>query len=198
MRRLALVQFLSWFGFFLFWLYATPIITRYQFDALDPAGQAYNDGANWVGILFAVYNGVAALYSFLLPALAERIGASRLHAVNLVAGAAGLLSIVFIRDPVLLVAPMAGIGMAWASILTIPYSLLSISLPQAKLGTYMGLFNMFIVLPQLVVSTVMGTLARSLYPDAPIGSFVIAAGCFIAAAAAALAPSRRSRRREPS
>jgi maltose/moltooligosaccharide transporter len=187
MRRLALVQFLSWLGFFIFWIYATPIITQYQFGAADPASQAYNDGANWVGVLFAVYNGVAALYSFVMPALAERIGAARLHAVNLVAGAAGLISIAVIRDPMLLTLSMLGIGMAWGSILTIPYSLLSVSLPQAKLGTYMGLFNMFIVLPQLVVSTVMGTLARSLYPDAPAGSFVVAAGCFAAAAVAMLA-----------
>ncbi|UIJ45143.1 MFS transporter [Sphingomonas cannabina] len=182
MRKLALVQFLSWFGLFILWIYATPIVTRYQFGATEAVGRAYNDGADWVGVLFAVYNGVAALYAFILPALAERIGATRLHAVNLVAGALGFASVLLIASPTPLILSMVGIGMAWASILTIPYSLLSASLPQAKLGVYMGLFNIFIVLPQLVVSSVMGSLARALYPEAPIVSFPIAAACFVGAA----------------
>jgi maltose/moltooligosaccharide transporter len=187
MRRLAVVQFLSWFGFFIFWIFATPIVTHYQFGAADAVGRAYNDGADWVGILFAAYNGAAALYAFLLPPLATRLGAPRLHAFNLMAGACGLASIALIQAPTMLLVPMVGIGMAWASILTLPYSLLSKSLPQARLGVFMGLFNIFIVLPQLVVSSVMGPLGRSLYPDAPIGAFLVAAACFAAAAAAALA-----------
>lgn len=140
-----------------------------------------------MGVLFAIYNGVAALYAFLLPGLARGIGAARLHAMNLVAGGIGIASVMLIDDPMYLVASMFGIGMAWASILTLPYSILAGSLPQAKLGTYMGLFNIFIVLPQLVVSAVMTSLARSLYPDRPIVSFVIGAICMMAAGVVAVA-----------
>ncbi len=182
MRKLAVIQFLSWFALFILWIYATPIITRYQFGATDPASAAYNNGADWVGVLFAVYNGVAALYAFMLAPLAARWGAARLHAANLLAGAAGLASIAVIGDPTWLMLSMIGIGMAWASILTLPYAILSSSLPQAKLGVYMGLFNIFIVLPQLIVAAVMGPLARTLYPDAPIVAFLIGAACLVTAA----------------
>lgn len=186
MRRLALIQFLSWFALFIMWIYATPIVTHYQFGAIDVTSRAYNDGADWVGVLFGVYNGVAALYAFLIPAIAQRIGAARLHAVNLVAGGLALASFAVIAEPNWLLASMIGVGMAWASILTIPYSVLCSSLPQSKLGVYMGLFNIFIVLPQLMVSTLMGSLARHLYPQAQVTSFVIAGGFLLAAAVASL------------
>lgn len=186
MRRLSLIQFLSWFALFVMWIYATPIVTQYQFGATDVTSRAYNDGADWVGVLFGAYNGVAALYAFVIPAIAARIGAPRLHAFNLVAGGLGLASFAVINDPDLLLVAMVGVGMAWASILTIPYSVLSGSLPQSKLGVYMGLFNIFIVVPQLVVSTVMGSLARHLYPQAQVTSFVIAGVFMIAAALASL------------
>ena len=186
MRRLALVQFLSWFGLFIMWIYATPIVTRYHFGALDTASKAYNEGADWVGVLFGAFNGVAALYAFVLPAIAARIGLARLHAVNMVAGALGFASFVVVRDPQLLLVSMIGVGMAWASVLTIPYSILCGSLPQRKLGIYMGLFNIFIVLPQLAVSTVMGSLGRTLYPDDPALCFLVAGGFMLAAAAATL------------
>ena len=181
MKKLALVQFLSWFALFILWIYATPIITRYQFGATDTTGAAYNNGADWVGVLFAVYNGIAALYAFLLPPLARRIGAARLHAVNLIAGGLGFASVSVIHDPHVLVVAMLGIGMAWASILTLPYSMLAGSLPQAKLGVYMGLFNIFIVLPQLMVSAIMGSVSHAFYPDAPIVNFAIGGVCMIGA-----------------
>lgn len=186
MRRLALIQFLSWFALFVMWIYATPIVTRYQFGAADVTSRAYNDGADWVGVLFGVYNAVAALYAFVIPTLAQRIGAPRLHAFNLLAGGVALASFAVIAEPNLLLVSMVGVGMAWASILTIPYSVLCGSLPQNKLGVYMGLFNIFIVLPQLVVSTLMGSLARHLYPQAQVTSFVIAGAFLLAAAIASL------------
>ena len=186
MRRLALIQFLSWFALFIMWIYATPIVTQYQFGATDVTSRAYNDGADWVGVLFGVYNGVAALYAFVIPAIAQRIGAPRLHAVNLVAGGLALASFAVITEPNSLLVSMVGVGMAWASILTIPYSVLCGSLPQSKLGVYMGLFNIFIVLPQLVVSTLMGSLARHLYPQTQVVSFVIAGVFMLAAAVASL------------
>ena len=186
MRRLALIQFLSWFGLFIMWIYATPIVTQYQFGATDVTSRAYNDGADWVGVLFGVYNGIAALYAFAIPAIAQRIGAPRLHAINLVAGGIGLASFAVLGDPNLLLVSMIGVGMAWASVLTLPYSILCGSVPQNKLGVYMGLFNIFIVLPQLAVSTIMGSLARQLYPQAQVTSFVIAGVFLIAAAIASL------------
>ncbi|MDQ8756791.1 MFS transporter [Sphingosinicella sp. LHD-64] len=193
MRQLALIQFLSWFALFVMWIYATPVVTRYQFGSADPATQGYNDGADWVGVLFAVYNGVAAFYAFVLPGLAARWGLTRLHLVNLAVGGLALASFAVIRSPDLLLLPMVGIGMAWASILTVPYAILCGALPQAKLGIYMGLFNLFIVLPQLVVSAVMGSLSRHLYPDAPIVSFLIAGGFMVAAGLASLRlPTQRS------
>lgn len=192
MRRLALIQFLSWFALFVMWIYATPVVTLYQFGSADPASEAFNDGADWVGVLFAVYNGVAALYAFVLPGLAARWGLTRLHLLNLAAGGLALASFALIRSPELLLLPMVGIGMAWASILTVPYAILCGALPQAKLGIYMGLFNLFIVLPQLVVSAVMGSLSRHLYPDAPIASFLIAGGFMAAAGFASLRLTARS------
>ena len=186
MRRLALVQFLSWFGLFIMWIYATPVVTRYQFGAVDVTGQAYNDGADWVGVLFGAFNAVAALYAFLIPWLAARLGQARLHALNMVAGGLGFASFALIQDPMLLLVSMVGVGMAWASILTIPYSILCGALPQNKLGIYMGLFNIFIVVPQLAVSTLMGSLGKHLYPDDPVVSFLIAGGFMVAAALASL------------
>jgi maltose/moltooligosaccharide transporter len=190
MKRLALIQFLSWFALFILWVYATPIVTQYQFGSTDTTSAAYNEGADYVGVLFAVYNGIAALYAFLIPTLAARIGTARLHALNLVAGGLGLASFAVIADPNLLMLSMVGIGMAWASILSLPYSILCGALPQNKLGIYMGLFNIFIVLPQLVVATVMGALVRNLYPEAPVISFLIGGGFMVAAALASLRLSR--------
>lgn len=186
MRKLALVQFLSWFALFIMWIYATPIVADYHFGATDPASKAYNEGADWVGVLFGIYNGVAALYAFLLPGLARSIGLPRLHCLNLAAGGLGFASFWFLSDPNLLPLSMIGIGMAWASILTVPYSILSGALPQAKLGIYMGLFNIFIVLPQIVASTVMGALAAHLYPEAQVTSFVIAGALMLLAGVATL------------
>ena len=186
MKRLAVVQFLSWFALFIMWVYATPIVTRYQFGTLDTASKAFNEGADWVGVLFAVYNGIAALYAFAIPAIAARIGTARLHALNLAAGGIGLASFALIAVPNMLMLSMLGIGMAWASILSLPYAILCGALPQDKLGIYMGLFNIFIVLPQLVVATVMGALVHHVYPDAPIISFLIGGGFMLAGAAASL------------
>ncbi len=185
MKRLAVVQFFSWFALFIMWIYATPVVTQHQFGASDPTSQAYNDGADWVGVLFAVYNGVAALYAFVLPWIAARVGRPATHMVNLAAGAAGYLSFLFISDPDLLIVSMIGVGIAWASILTMPYAILCDALPQNKLGIYMGLFNIFIVLPQLLVSTVMGSISSTFFPGAPVWSMPIAAAFMLAAAVVA-------------
>jgi len=193
MRRLARIQFLSWSALFILWIYATPVVARLQFGATDAASPAYQNGADWVGILFATYNGVAALYAFVLPLLVKRLGEPFAHALNLLAGAAAFLAIPMVRDPQLLLVAMIGMGMAWASILTIPYALLAGALPVRKLGVYMGLFNIFIVLPQLVVSSCMGSISRTLFPHAPEYGFVIGAALFAGGAVLSLRLPRRLR-----
>lgn len=186
MKRLALAQFFSWSALFIMWIYTTPVVAQYGFGATDPASAAYNDGGNWVGVLFAVYNGVAALAALLLlPRLAAKIGKVRTHMICLLAGSAGYLSFLVIRDPQWLIASEIGIGIAWASILAMPYAILASSLPQKKLGIYMGLFNIFIVVPQLLVATVMGTLLKHFFPTEPIWTMAFA-GVVMALAAAAM------------
>src|SRR3546814_13072598 len=133
MRRLAVIQFLSWFAMCILFIYATPVVAAYQFGATDPTTQAYNDGADWVGLLFGVYNGVAALWAFDIPAIAARIGSLRLHAINPVAGRLGFASVALIRDPHLLLPSKVGGGMAWSSVLTLHYSTLCGRLPYNKL-----------------------------------------------------------------
>lgn len=186
MRRLAAVQFFTWSALFILWIYTTPVVTRHVYGATDPASAAYNEGANWVGILFGVYNAVAAVSAFVLPLLAKRIGAPATHVVGLLAGAAGFALLFAIRDANMLILPMVLIGVAWSSILTMPYAILAGALPPAKLGIYMGLFNIFIVLPQLIVSTVMGQVMRSFFPDEPVWTMAIGAGVMCIAAAAML------------
>ena len=129
-----------------------------------------------VGVLVAVYNGVAAVAALaLLPWLAKAVGKARTHTICLICGAAGYASFLVIRDPKLLIVSEIGIGIAWASILAMPYAILASSLPQRKLGIYMGLFNIFIVVPQLLVATVMGSIMKAFFPDQPIWTMLAAA-----------------------
>ncbi|KQN20943.1 MULTISPECIES: MFS transporter [unclassified Sphingomonas] len=186
MKRLALVQFFTWSALFIMWIYTTPIVTQRAFGTTDTASAAYNDGANWVGVLFAVYNGVATVWAFVMPWLAGRIGRRNAHILGLLSGAAGFGSFLLLRDPYALIGSMVLIGIAWSSILTMPYAMLSNALPQAKLGVYMGLFNIFIVLPQLIVSSVMGQVMRTVFPGDPVWAMLIAAGVMGVAALAML------------
>jgi maltose/moltooligosaccharide transporter len=185
MKRLALVQFFSWSALFIMWINTTPIVTQYHFHSTDPASAAYQDGANWVGELFAIYNGVAAVAALtLLPWLARRIGAARTHIVGLLCGAVGYASVFVLRDPTQLILSEIFIGIFWASVLAMPYAILASSLPQAKLGIYMGLFNVFVVVPQLLVATVMGQVMKAFFPGEPIWTMAFAAATLILAAAA--------------
>ena len=187
MKRLALVQFFTWSALFIMWIYTTPVVAQRAFGSADPASAAYNAGANWVGILFATYNGVAALVAaFALQPVARRLGQVRTHALALGIGAAGFASFLVIRDAMWLLAAEVAIGIAWASILAMPYAILASSLPQRKLGIYMGLFNVFVVVPQLLVATVMGTIVRHLFPTEPVWTMAFAAGVMALAAAATL------------
>lgn len=174
MRQLAWVQFFSWFGLFSMFIYTTPAITSHIYLTNDTTSQAYNDGADWVNVMFGTYNGVAALVAFLFAPVAAKIGRKSLHIINLILGGAGLISIYFISDPNLLLVSMIGIGFAWASILSIPYAILTGGIPSKKFGIYMGIFNFFIVLPEIIASSIYGFLLHTFFNDEAI--YVIVTG----------------------
>ncbi len=173
MKQLAWVQFFSWFALFSMWIYTTQAVTGHVFGTSDTTSVLYNDAADWVTIMFGVYNGVAAAVAFLLPVLARRTSNKFTHMLALTAGGLGLLSIYFVSDKVGLVMAMVGVGIAWASILSIPYAMLSGSLPSAKMGYYMGVFNFFIVIPQIVAATILGFLVKELFNNEPIYALII-------------------------
>ncbi|MGH8263451.1 MAG: MFS transporter [Steroidobacteraceae bacterium] len=181
MRRLAPVQFFSWVALFAMWTNTTLAVTQVHFGATDAASDAYNEGANWVGVLFSAYNGFAALAAAIIPLMVRRFGLRVSHLLNLFLGGLGFLSFLWIRDPDWLLLSTVGIGFAWASVLSIPYALLSDSVPAEKMGFYMGVFNIFIVIPQLVIATVMGFLLRTFFGGAPIYALAIGGVCFFIA-----------------
>ncbi|MCB1629151.1 MAG: MFS transporter [Xanthomonadales bacterium] len=181
MRQLALVQFFSWFALFAMWIYTTAAVTQHHYDSTDPGSAAFNEGANWVGVLFAWYNVFAVLAALLIPTLVRRFGMRWTHLGNLWAGGAGLISILVIDDPYWLIASMIGVGFAWASILSLPYALLADALPARKMGLYMGIFNFFIVIPQLVAASVLGFVLRTAFNADPIYALVIGGASLILA-----------------
>jgi len=168
MKQLAYVQFFSWFALFSMWIYSTQAVTGHVYGTSETTSQLYNDAADWVTVLFAVYNGVAAMVAFLLPVLAKKTSRKITHLVALVLGGLGLISIYFIKSPELLLVSMIGVGIAWASILSIPYAMLAGALPPKKMGYYMGVFNFFIVIPQMVAATILGFMVSGLFDGKPI------------------------------
>ncbi|MGQ1946091.1 MFS transporter [Geofilum sp. OHC36d9] len=184
MKQLGLVQFFSWLALFGMWVFTTPAIAQhvYHLPANDTSSEIYNDAANWVGILFGIYNGVAAIFAFALPALSKRISRKGTHALSLAIGAIGLFSIYFISNPTMLILPMIAIGIAWASILSMPYAMLAGSLPAAKMGIYMGLFNFFITAPQIVNGIFGGPIVKRVFDSQAIYALIIAAVSLLIAA----------------
>ncbi|MGY4397587.1 maltose/moltooligosaccharide transporter [Sphingomonas sp. UYAg733] len=187
MRRLAVVQFFTWFGMFAMWVYAVPAVATRHYRTTDVASATYGASADWVGILFAGYNGVAAIVALLLPALVARIGRRASHALCLLLGAVGLVGFVLLDDPRLLWLPAIGIGCAWASILSMPYAMLSDAVPSHKMGVYMGIHNMFLVLPQLIAATVLGFLVEHVFGGQAISALALAAGSLALGAVCTLA-----------
>ncbi len=182
MGQLALVQFFSWFALFSMWIYTTSAVTSHIYGTSDTTSKEYNDGADWVGVCFAVYNGVAALVAFLLPILAKKTNRKTTHAISLVVGALGLISIYFIKNPDLLLVSMIGIGFAWASILSMPYAILTGALPSDKMGYYMGVFNFFIVIPQIVAAAILGFFIANVFDHQAINAMLIGGISFVVAA----------------
>lgn len=186
MRQLAVVQFFSWFAMFALWIYGTPGVTAYHFGAGDAASAAYQDGADWWSLMGSVRNGLAAAAALGFVVVAAKIDRTRLHAINLTLGAAGFAAMLLIRDPALLWVSQIGLGIAWASIVSLPYAILAGSVPPEKMGIYMGVFNIFIVVPQLLAATLLGFMVTNIFGGEAIYAMVIAAVSFIAAAAATL------------
>lgn len=181
MKQLAVVQFFAWFALFAMWVYSTPAVTAYHYGTSDPSSAMYNNGANWVGVLFAAYNGFAALAAFVIPWLASRTNRRLTHLICLSLGGLGLISFLFTRDPGLLWLSMIGVGFAWASILSIPYAILSGAVPLRKMGVYMGIFNFFIVIPQLLAASILGLFVKYLFGGEAIYALALGGLCMILA-----------------
>ncbi len=176
MKQLGLVQFFSWFALFSMWVFTTDAVATHVYGLSGDYSKTveYNDAGNKVSSAFGVYNFVAMLYALCLPFIAKYLGRKLTHAASLAAGGLGLISIYFIQDPAMLKFAMVGVGLAWASILAMPYVILSASLPAGKLGIYMGIFNFFITLPQIINGFVGGPIVKYVYNGQPIYAIVLA------------------------
>lgn len=173
MRQLSYVQFFSWFALFAMWIYTTPAVTRHIFGAEDASSELYNKGADWVGVLMAVYNGFAAVMAFAIMWMAKKTSRKMVHMISLIIGGLSLSSFYIIKDPNLLLLSELGIGLAWASILAMPYAILTGSLPAEKMGVYMGIFNFFIVIPQITAAAILGFFVKSLFDNHAIYALIL-------------------------
>ena len=186
MIQLLLVQFFSWFALFSMWVYTTPAVALKYFGTADPNSAAFQEAGNWVGILFGIYNGISAVLALSLPVLAKRLSKKRTHAIALMIGGISLLSFLIFNDSDYLIIPMIGIGIAWASILSMPYAMLANSLPPRQMGMYMGLFNMSITIPQIVSGITSGLILKYWFNDNPVLCIVMAGASFILASGLSL------------
>jgi maltose/moltooligosaccharide transporter len=176
MKQLGLVQFFSWFALFSMWVFTTPAIAEHVFGVAkgDTSSPLFQEAGNWVGVIFGVYNAVSAVFAFFLPKIAASMGRKKTHAISLILGGLGLISIYFIQDKYWLLLSMVGIGIAWASILAMPYAILAGSIPAKKMGVYMGIFNFFITFPQIVNGIIGGPIVKYLYGGQAIWALVTA------------------------
>lgn len=186
MVQLGVVQFFSWFALFSMWVYMTPAVAEHCYDTVDTASKAYGQAGDWVGVLQGIYNGVAALFAFLLPWIAGKISRKATHSFSLLCGALGFASFFIFKDPKMLVFSMIGIGIAWGSILAMPYAMLAGSLPRGKTGVYMGIFNFFITIPQVCNGLIGGVMVKHLYDGHTIYAMVFSGLCLLIACVAVL------------
>lgn len=184
MKQLGLVQFFTWFALFSMWVFTTDAVATHVYGLTGDYSKtvAYNEAGNKVSSAFGVYNFIAMIYALFLPMIAKLIGRKATHALSLLAGGLGLISIYFIKDPNMVTFSMVGIGLAWASVLSMPYVILSGSIPSGKLGIYMGIFNFFITMPQIVNGLFGGWIVKHVYGNQPIYAIVLA-GVFMLLAA---------------
>ncbi|HEX6746925.1 MAG TPA: MFS transporter [Longimicrobium sp.] len=187
MKQLAVVQLFTWLGLFCMWLFFVPTVARHVFGATDPQSELYTQGIEWGGFVFAFYSITCFAVAFALPKLARATSRKSTHAISLVCGAIGLLSVYLIHDRWLLLVTMVGVGIAWASILSMPYAILSGALPASRMGVYMGIFNFFIVIPEIVASLTFGPIIRTVFgqdnPNAPLYMVMTGGVCLLIAAA---------------
>jgi len=186
MKQLAVVQFFTWLGLFCMWMFFGLMTSYHIFGAANEKDPRFTDGQAWGGNSFAIYSITCFAVAFLLPPLARATSRKTVHAISLLAGALGLLSVYFIHDKGILLVSMVGVGIAWASILSMPYAILSGALPAARMGVYMGIFNFFIVIPEIIASFCFGPVIRAIFgrdnPNAPM-YVVMAGGVFLTLAA---------------
>jgi maltose/moltooligosaccharide transporter len=184
MKQLGLVQFFSWFALFGMWVFTTDSISTHILGLSidDRSSETYRSAQVWTGIIFGVYNLVSAIYALFLPSIAARIGRKQTHALSLAIGGIGLLSIFFAPNKEFLIFSMACVGIAWASILAMPYVILSGSIPAGKMGIYMGIFNFFITIPQILNGLVGGPIVKRVYNNEPVYALVLS-GIFMLCAA---------------
>lgn len=184
MKQLSWVQFFSWFGLFGLWVFTTPAVAHhiYGLPLSDSSSETYQNAGDWVGILFGIYNGVSAIFAFFLPAIALKIGRKQTHFLSLVIGGLGLMSVYIMPDENWLILSMIGVGIGWASILSMPYAILAGSIPARKMGVYMGIFNFFIVLPQILNAFIGGPMVTYFYGGNPIYALVTSGAALLIAA----------------
>jgi maltose/moltooligosaccharide transporter len=184
MKQLAAVQFFTWLGLFCMWIFFGPMTARHVFGVIDPVSQKeiYDRGTEWGTVCFAVYSVVCLIVAFALPTIAAATSRKSVHAFALVCGGVGLLSVYFIRDPYLLLLPMVGVGIAWASILSMPYAILAGVLPPSRMGVYMGIFNFFIVLPEITASLTFQPLVKNVFNNNPLYVVMLGGGSMLTAA----------------
>lgn len=186
MIKLLLVQFFSWFALFSMWVFTTPAVALKFYGTTDPYSAPFGEAGDWVGILFGVYNGVSAIIALTLPLIAKRLSKKVTHALALCIGGLSLISFLVFTDPVYLIIPMVGIGIAWGSILAMPYAMLASSIPPKRMGIYMGLFNMSITIPQIVSGIFSGLILKYFFDNNPILCLVMAGVSMFLGAIAAL------------
>ncbi len=182
MKQLAFVQFFSWFALFSMWIYTNRAVTSHIYGTTDPTSVLYNEGANWVGFCFGIYNLFAAVFAFLLIWFAKITSRKTTHMISLLIGGVSFISIYFINDPNYLLISFLGIGLTWASILAMPYAILTGSLPAKKMGVYMGIFNFFIVIPQILAGSILGFLVSKVFHEEAIYALVLGGFSLIIAA----------------
>lgn len=184
MRQLSWVQFFSWFGLFGMWVFTTPAIAHHFYGLAvdDVKNQTYQNAGDWVGILFGIYNLVGGIFAFALPAIAKKIGRKRTHTISLFIGGISLIGMYFMPNEDWLTVCMIGVGIAWASILAMPYAILAGSIPPLKMGVYMGIFNFFIVIPQIINALIGGPMVKYLYNNDAIFAIVTSGVSLIIAA----------------
>ena len=186
MKQLAVVQFFTWFALPCMWQFFGIAVARHVFGAPDERSPLFAQGTEWGGLCFAVYNVVCFVIAFLLPSLAKNTSRKTVHIIALLCGGIGLISVLFITNKWMLFLSMAGVGIAWASILSMPYVMLSTAVPPARMGVYMGVFNLFIVIPQIVMSLIVPNIFNNVLGGDPRNAVVLGGISLLVAAVTVL------------